>query len=100
MLRFAEVTVGVFVGVEEGEYGFMTEGRGQIGSNQIASMAARIAYFLDLSGPNFALSAACSSGLLAVHQASQALLNNECDMALAGGVSLILIAYHSPRFSA
>ena len=81
---------GVFVGVEEGEYGFMTEGRGQIGSNQIASMAARIAYFLDLSGPNFALSAACSSGLLAVHQASQALLNNECDMALAGGVSLIL----------
>ncbi|WP_435141585.1 amino acid adenylation domain-containing protein [Pseudopelagicola sp. nBUS_19] len=81
---------GIFVGVEEGEYGFITEGRGQIGSNQIASIAARIAYFLDLSGPNFALSAACSSGLLAVHQAGQALRNSECDMALAGGVSLVL----------
>lgn len=81
---------GVFVGVEEGEYGFLTEGRGQIGSNQIASMAARIAYFFDLKGPNFALSAACASGLLSVHQACQALRNHECSLALAGGVSLVL----------
>lgn len=81
---------GVFVGVEEGEYGFLTKGRGQIGSNQIATLAARIAYSLDLRGPNFALSAACSSGLLAVHQACQALRAGECGLALAGGVSLIL----------
>lgn len=81
---------GVFVGVEEGEYGFLTKGRGQIGSNQIATLAARIAYSLDLRGPNFALSAACASGLLAVHQACQALRTGECRVALAGGVSLIL----------
>ena len=80
----------VYVGVEEGEYGFLTNGRGQISSNQIASLAARIAYFLDLHGPNFALSAACSSGLVAIHQACQALRSGECDMALAGGVSLIV----------
>jgi amino acid adenylation domain-containing protein len=81
---------GVYVGVEEGEYGFLTKGQGQISSNQIASLAARIAYFLDLHGPNFALSAACSSGLVAIHQACQALRSGECDMALAGGVSLLV----------
>jgi amino acid adenylation domain-containing protein len=80
----------VYVGVEEGEYGYLTGGRGQISSNQIASLAARIAYVLDLQGPNFALSAACSSGLVAIHQACQALRAGECDLALAGGVSLML----------
>ncbi len=52
-------------------------------------IAAQIAYKLNLTGPVFSLYTACSTSLVAVHLASQALLNNECSMAIAGGVSAI-----------
>ena len=47
-----------------------------------------VAYKLDLKGPAFTLSTACSTSLVAIHEACQAVLNGECDMALAGGVSV------------
>ena len=80
---------GVFAGVEEGAYAALCPG-GDLGSNRNATLAGRIAYFLDLKGPNMALTASCSSGLLAVHQACVALRNGECDTALAGGASLLI----------
>ncbi|MCX6582639.1 MAG: beta-ketoacyl synthase N-terminal-like domain-containing protein [Candidatus Aminicenantes bacterium] len=46
-----------------------------------------VAYKLDLKGPSFTLSTACSTSLVAVHAACQAILNGECDMSIAGGVS-------------
>lgn len=49
---------------------------------------SKIAYALNLKGPVFHLHTACSTSLVAVHMACQSLLNGECDMALAGGVSL------------
>ncbi|MCP4401849.1 MAG: SDR family NAD(P)-dependent oxidoreductase, partial [bacterium] len=91
--RIRGTRCGVYVGVEEGDYGLFSTARGQINSNQNATLAARIAYALDLKGPNFALTAACSSGLVALHQACQALRQGDCDMALVGGVNLLL----SPR---
>ncbi|SDK75250.1 AMP-binding enzyme C-terminal domain-containing protein [Actinopolyspora mzabensis] len=51
-------------------------------------VASRTAYKLDVDGPAVCVQTACSSSLTAVHTAAQALLGFECDMALAGGVTL------------
>ncbi|MGZ9153224.1 MAG: SDR family NAD(P)-dependent oxidoreductase [Candidatus Binatia bacterium] len=51
-------------------------------------LASRVSYKLNLWGPSLKIQAACSTSLVAVHLASQALLNGECDMAIAGGVAL------------
>lgn len=50
-------------------------------------LATWISYKLNLTGPAMSVQTACSTSLLAVHLACQSLLNRECDMALAGGVS-------------
>lgn len=50
-------------------------------------LATWISYKLNLTGPAFSVQTACSTSLLAVHLACQSLLNRECDMALAGGVT-------------
>ncbi len=53
-------------------------------------LATRVSHIFDLKGPSINLQTACSTSLVAVHFASQALLNGECDMALAGGVTIEL----------
>ncbi|HEY4253908.1 MAG TPA: polyketide synthase, partial [Roseomonas sp.] len=52
------------------------------------TLATRVSYKLDLRGPSMSLLTACSTGLVAAAQACQSLLLQQCDMALAGGVSL------------
>ncbi|MEK8051132.1 SDR family NAD(P)-dependent oxidoreductase [Ideonella sp. DXS22W] len=51
-------------------------------------LATRVAYKLDLKGPAVVVQTACSSSLSAVCQAAQSLLDFQCDLALAGGVSV------------
>lgn len=51
-------------------------------------MATRVSHQLGLSGPSFAVNAACATSLVAVAQACQGLLDYQCDMAVAGGVSV------------
>lgn len=53
-------------------------------------IATRIAYMLNLKGPAIVIDTACSTSLVAVHLACQALLAGECDMAVAGGISLFI----------
>ncbi|SFC87933.1 type I polyketide synthase [Streptomyces aidingensis] len=91
---------GVLLGFSDSfQYGQLEteiEGRGvwadpYLGQGGLASVVAgRIAYHFDLRGPAFSLDTACSSALVAVHQAVRALRAGECDQALAGGVYLAL----------
>ncbi|APU13372.1 MULTISPECIES: type I polyketide synthase [Actinoalloteichus] len=53
------------------------------------TLANRVSYALNLTGPAFAVQTACSTSLVAVHLACQDLLNLQCDTALAGGVTVI-----------
>ncbi|MGK0463728.1 MAG: acyl transferase domain-containing protein, partial [Lentimonas sp.] len=51
-------------------------------------LSTRVSYIFNLLGPSVNVQTACSTSLVAVHLASQSLLNGECDMALAGGVTI------------
>ncbi|HEX3131502.1 MAG TPA: amino acid adenylation domain-containing protein, partial [Thermoanaerobaculia bacterium] len=59
-------------------------------ANMPDSLTARVSYKLGLRGPSFSVQSACSTSMVAVHQARLSLLAGECDVALAGGVSLPL----------
>lgn len=56
--------------------------------NEKDFLATRLSYKLNLKGPSRTVQTACSSSLVAIHDACQNLLNFECDIALAGGVSV------------
>lgn len=51
-------------------------------------LTTRVSYKLNLQGPSYTVQTACSSSLVAIHLAGMSLLNGECDIALAGGVSI------------
>jgi polyketide synthase 5 len=66
----------------EGAYGFL--------GNSYSMASGRIAYAMDLHGQAISVDTACSSGLVTVHMACRSLHDGECDLALAGGVSITL----------
>lgn len=74
--------------------------------NQVSMMASRVAYVYDLKGPSMVIDTACSSSLVALHTACKQIRSGECDMALAGGVSIMItplangatIGFESPEF--
>ncbi|MBF0451758.1 MAG: hypothetical protein HQK75_13730, partial [Candidatus Magnetomorum sp.] len=67
--------------------------------NAHSILANRISYFLNLHGPSEPINTACSSSLIAIHRAVEAIRSNTCDMAIAGGVNVILTPTLSISFS-
>jgi acyl transferase domain-containing protein/NAD(P)-dependent dehydrogenase (short-subunit alcohol dehydrogenase family)/acyl carrier protein/SAM-dependent methyltransferase len=93
--RLAGVKCGVYMAAAGGDYEDLLAGA-QLDLTAEAFtglapsiLAARIAYHLDLTGPAMSIDTACSSSLVAVHQARQALLAGDCDLALAGGIMVM-----------
>lgn len=85
-------TVGVFVGVMWGHYEVIEVSQEQLQygrpSASFSSIANRVSYFLNLSGPSIALDTMCSSSLTAIHIACQSIRAGDSQLALAGGVNL------------
>lgn len=94
--------VGIWVGARQSDYMLFrmpppdlfghdelpAEGLRRLVLNDKDYVATRLAHLLDCRGPAVSIQTACSSALVAVHLACQALRNQECETALAGGVSL------------
>ena len=93
--------IGVYAGASLSTYVFNTlaslNGLESLGAlqqlaigNGLWSLTTRVSYKLNLRGPSVNVQTACSTSLAAVHLACQSLLDRECDLALAGGVSIII----------
>ncbi|MEC4805692.1 MAG: hybrid fatty acyl-AMP ligase/type I polyketide synthase [Jaaginema sp. PMC 1079.18] len=96
---------GVFIGISSNDY-LQLQGRHGVpvdayaGTGNAHSIAAnRLSYFLDLRGPSMAIDTACSSSLVALHLACQSLQVGECELAIAGGVNVILAGDLSETFT-
>jgi acyl transferase domain-containing protein len=94
--RLGGTDTGVFVGVSTTDYGDRLledlpsiEAYTGIGAST-AAIANRISYAYDLRGPSMAVDTACSASLVAVHLACQSLRAGDSEVALAGGVNLVL----------
>lgn len=88
---------GVFTGVAANEYAHLLSAESIdkiephfITGNALNAISGRVSFALGLEGPAVAVDTACSSALVAVHQACQALHSGDCDLALAGGVNVLL----------
>ncbi|MGZ5558026.1 MAG: SDR family NAD(P)-dependent oxidoreductase [Methylobacter sp.] len=97
--------VGVFVGLMHADYESLAGERWSADDPVAAhssfwSVANRISYLCNFSGPSMAVDTACSSSLTAVHLAYESLTRGECDLAIAGGVNLILHPKHYLRLCA
>jgi len=85
---------GVFVGISSNDYARLSGPR-EVGpywatGSAHSTAAGRISYSLGLEGPSIAVDTACSSSLVALHLACRSLRQHECDVAIVGGVNVML----------
>ncbi|WP_235041874.1 type I polyketide synthase [Vreelandella profundi] len=96
---------GVFLGVASLDYSYriaddMAAIDASTATGNTSSIASnRLSYVFDLHGPSMSLDTACSSSMVAFHQACQSIRSGETNMALAGGISLHLHPYGFIIFS-
>jgi acyl transferase domain-containing protein/NADPH:quinone reductase-like Zn-dependent oxidoreductase/acyl carrier protein len=95
--RLKETQTGVFVGVMENHYAKLHLGADPesldayyVTGNHMSFTSGRISFLMGLQGPAVTLDTACSSSLVTVHLACQSLRAGESELALAGGVNLLL----------
>jgi len=88
---------GVFMGISLNDYGQLLKAKGprnvdayHMTGNHPNFASGRVSYILGLQGPTMTVDTACSSSLVSVHLACQSLRAGECNLALAGGVNIIL----------
>ena len=92
----AGTATGVFIGMSHDDYAMVTDNAGVFDQayaftgNPFSMASGRISHSLGLTGPSFSLDTACSSSMVAIHQACRSLHEGESEMALAGGVMLML----------
>lgn len=87
--------VGVFIGSSSNDYQLIAVSDPAVHpyaltGTSTAIVANRVSYFYDFRGPSIAVDTACSSSLVAVHQAVRSLRTGESDLAVAGGVNMLL----------
>ncbi|WP_024801271.1 polyketide synthase Pks13 [Nocardia sp. BMG51109] len=105
--------VGVFIGSSGNDFMFLAAmaAGAPVDANTPATAAAygimgsvssiipnRVSYFYDFRGPSVSVDSACSSTLVAVHEAVQALRSGDADVALAGGVNMLLAPFATLGF--
>src|SRR5262245_30677278 len=93
--RLSGTDTGIFIGIMSMDYSQYLSDHSMIDLHTItghalSSSAGRLSYFFGVHGPSLTIDTACSSSLVTVHQACQSLRMNECHLALAGGVNMIL----------
>ncbi|MCL2719395.1 MAG: SDR family NAD(P)-dependent oxidoreductase, partial [Lachnospiraceae bacterium] len=87
---------GVYAGVVSNDYfGYLDKVKHKVEAYEVTGnynsmLSARISYFLNLKGPAITVDTACSSSAAGIHLACKAIQNGDCEVALAGGVTLFL----------
>ena len=97
---------GVFVGICGFDYSHLLRMRGAseidayfATGSSLGPSSGRLSYILGLQGPSLVVDTACSSSLVSTHLAVTSLRNQECDLALVGGVNRILLPEFTINFS-
>ena len=87
---------GVYIGVSSSDYGDLLKENRLVHEPHSSTgyahsiLANRVSYLLNLNGPSEAIDTACSSSLVAIHRAAEAIRSGGCELALAGGVNVLL----------
>lgn len=102
--RLSGTNTGLFIGTGDTGYAHLAASENPQSSYDILGVYPffgpnRMSYFLDVTGPSEPINTGCSSSLVAVHKAVEALENGQCDLAFAGGVNTLPTPHHFASFS-
>lgn len=94
--------VGVYIGKENTNYSLYRycaeKDPMQLTGTWESIMASRISYLFNFRGPCMVVDTACSAGLVSVHMGASAVLNGDCELAIAGGINLSIVGELNTEF--